>query len=248
MEWTNKQRHQHREAAAILERIKDETFLAVGEALVAGKSITEYDVCQNAIARCQEYGLLLGDTPPIVAFGPSAAQPHYDPFKDGTRMITRGNVLLLDIWGKLDDPGAPWADITWMAWTGGAVPDDVQAAFDAVLVARDAGVRFLEKNMHEGLAAKDVDDVVRGSLRSRGLDAFFAHGTGHHLSAEHVHGGAYTFKKDETRAVVPLTGATIEPGVYVPEGFGIRSECDIFLLKKGIEITTPMQEDWVRLG
>jgi Xaa-Pro aminopeptidase len=247
MEWTRKQLGQHRKAAALLEGIKNEAFSRVAAALEKGTKITEYDICQFILEEFEKNDLMVDDQPPIVAFGPSAADPHYDSMANGQRVIERGNVLLIDIWSKLNDRDAPFADITWMAWTGGKIPADVQKAFDAVLIARDAGLRFLEKNMFSELKSCEVDDVVRGSLRARGLDAAFLHGTGHHLDINHVHGPGYNFKQKDERELIPLTGATIEPGVYFPGKFGIRSECDIFLSERSIEITTPLQMDWVLL-
>lgn len=247
MEWTRKQLSQHRQAAQLLEGIKNEAFSKVASALAAGKKVTEHDICLSIIEQFQKNNLVVDKDPPIVAFGASAAQPHYNPIDNGQRVIERGNVLLLDIWAKLNDPDAPFADITWMAWTGGPMPADVQKAFDAVIIARDAGLRFLEKNMSDELIGEDVDNVVRGSLKARGLDAFFIHGTGHHLDIDSVHGPGYNFKQKDERTLLPLTGATIEPGVYVEGKFGIRSECDVFLEKRGIEITTPLQMAWVVL-
>ena len=38
-------------------------------------------------------------------------------------------LVLLDLWGKLDRPGAVFADITWVGYTGARVPDQYARAF-----------------------------------------------------------------------------------------------------------------------
>ena len=50
-------------------------------------------------------------------------------------------LVLLDLWGKLDRPGAVFADITWVGYTGARPPERYAQAFAAVAAARDAASR-----------------------------------------------------------------------------------------------------------
>ncbi len=247
MQWTARQLRDHKEAARLLEVIKNQSYALVADALAQKRTICEADVARFILEKFEENNMVCDPEVPIVAFGSSAAAPHYHAPERGSKVITRGNVLLIDIWSKLNIMDAPYADITWMAWTGGPIPDDVQVAFESVLAARDAGILFLEENLHPGLIGHEVDTVVRGMLAKEGLDKAFIHGTGHHLSPEHVHGDGYNFKQKDKRVIRYDTGATIEPGVYFEGKFGIRSECDVFLSDAGVEITTPLQKDWIVL-
>ena len=58
---------------------------------------------------------LVSDSPPVVAIGSNAGNPHYLPSATQSRPIVADEVLLLDLWGKRRTPGAVFADITWVA-------------------------------------------------------------------------------------------------------------------------------------
>ena len=63
---------------------------------------------------------LVSDSPPNVSAAENAGNPHYLPTADGHRAIRPDELVLLDLWGKLDRPGAVFADITWVGYTGRA--------------------------------------------------------------------------------------------------------------------------------
>ena len=88
-------------------------------------------------------------------------------------MIGRDQVLLLDLWGKLAEPGAVFADITWVGFTGSSVPDEPARAFDAIARARDAAVALVEEAAMTGreLHGWEVDRAARDRARAVGLSA-----------------------------------------------------------------------------
>ena len=90
----------------------------------------------------EEEGLVT-DSPPVVAVGGNAGDPHYLPTAEQCRAVVADEVLLLDLWGKKQDAGAVFADITWVAVTSTRVPAEVSRAFHAVADARDAAVRLV---------------------------------------------------------------------------------------------------------
>jgi Xaa-Pro aminopeptidase len=52
----------------------------------------------------------------------------------------------------------------------------------------------------------------------------------------------------DTRLLLPGTGFTIEPGIYLEE-FGVRLEINVYLdSTDGPTVTTPVQDDIVRLA
>src|SRR5206468_11279996 len=81
-----------------------------------------------------------------------------------------GEVVLLDLWGKLDRLGAVFADITWVGSTGRIVPDRCAQAFGAVSCARDAGVRLVQDAIRAGreLRGWEVDRAASSVLRDAG--------------------------------------------------------------------------------
>ena len=53
-------------------------------------------------------------------------------------------MVLLDLWGKLPTPGAVFADITWVGFTGATVPEKFARAFAAARDGRDAAIELVE--------------------------------------------------------------------------------------------------------
>jgi Xaa-Pro aminopeptidase len=186
------------------------------------------------------------DADPIVAVGPHSASPHYAPTASGSHRVVPGSVVLLDLWGKLDRPGAICADITVMAFQGPRVPDEVIRVWEAVAGARDAAVSFLKARAAARIETQgfEADDVARLSLRERGLEERFLHRLGHSIGTE-VHGNGANLDHFETRderLLVPHTGFSIEPGVYLEGKFGVRSEIDMYWGEGQAEVTTMVQD------
>jgi Xaa-Pro aminopeptidase len=237
-----------RAASEALYRIKDRAFSLVGAALMAGKPITELDVQREMQRWFAEEGLVT-DAPPIVAAAAHAGDPHYEPTPQSSSTIARGDVVLLDLWGKLDRPGAVYADITW---TGifGAPGDEVGRVFALVAQARDAALSAVQTAITAGrpIHGWEVDRAARDVITAGGYGDRFFHRTGHSLGRE-VHGNGVHMDDYEThddRRLLPGTGFTIEPGVYL-SSFGIRSEINVVVGGRSAEATGPCQQELVRL-
>ena len=78
---------------------------------------TEYDIQQLMAGWFRDEGLV-SDSDPNVSAEENAGNPHYLPTASASRAIRSDELVLLDLWGKLDRPGAVYADITWMGYTG----------------------------------------------------------------------------------------------------------------------------------
>lgn len=239
----------HRAASDKLYRVKDRAFDAVARRLREGTATTEYDVQQLMAGWFRDEGLV-SDSDPNVSAAENAGNPHYLPTRAVSRRINRDEVLLLDLWGKLDRPGAVFADITWMGFTGPRIPPEYQRAFDAVAAARDAAARLVEISIAEGRTIRgfEVDRAAAAVLRDAGYGQQIIHRTGHSLG-ESVHGNAVNMDDYEThddRRLLPGTGFTIEPGVYF-DTFGVRSEINMVVFDRDARVTGPAQREIVVL-
>jgi Xaa-Pro aminopeptidase len=159
--------------------------------------------------------------------------------------------VLLDWWGKRPEPGAVYADITWVCHTGAVVPDEQARAFAAVAGARDAALALTEAAARDGrdLRGWQVDQAARAVLIEAGYAAHLLHRTGHSLG-EQVHGNGVHMDDYEThddRRLLPGTGFTIEPGVYFPH-FGVRTEINVFYDAGEARASGPLQPAIVTLG
>ena len=239
----------HREASERLYRVKDRAFAAMAERLRAGTPTTEYDIQQLMAGWIREEGMV-SDSAPVVAVGAHAGDPHYQPGPEGSSAIGRDALVLLDLWAKLAKPGAVYADITWVGFTGSRVPDEQAAAFAAVASARDAAVRTVQEAAAAGadLRGWQVDRAARTVLQQAGYGDRILHRTGHSLGEE-VHGNGVHMDDYEThddRRLLPGSGFTIEPGLYF-EQFGVRTEINMVYGSGSATVTGPAQAAIVAL-
>ncbi len=243
--WTPVSVATHLEASIHLNVARLGAFDLVAREIGAGKRVTEYDVQQHILRYFDANGMV-ADDPPIVAAGRHTCDPHYQPTSSSSAVIGEGDLLLVDLWAKMDDSESVYADITWMAFVGSTVPGEYARVFETVAGARDLAVEFIRASVADGRTIRgfEVDDVARAAIIEAGHGDRFVHRTGHNLGSD-VHGSGVNFDNLETHDARELTadiGCTIEPGIYL-DGFGVRSEIDIHIGPSRAQITTvPVQE------
>lgn len=247
--WTPAMLEMHLEAGRRVDRIRAETLDFVRRATHGGNAIDEFAVQQFVMRRFAEAGLVTA-SPPIAGVNANASDPHYSPPQIGSAPVRPGDLLLLDLWAKLDGPDAVYYDITWIAYCGDDPPARMREVFGVVAGARDEGICAVQQAVAAGqtLRGFEVDDVVRGYIEARGFGEFFGHRTGHSIGCE-VHGvGANmdNFETHDERPIITGTCFSIEPGVYLPE-FGIRSEVNVLVEQSGARATGEIQTEIVRL-
>jgi len=247
--WSAQALETHRAASERLYRIKDRAFEMVRESRRAKRTLTELDV-QRAMVRWFEEEGLTTDSPPVVAAQENAGDPHYGPSEQKHRAINEGEVVLLDLWGKLPVAGSVYADITWVGFTASSVPEKYVKAFNAARDGRDAAVRLVQQRVAAGQDVRgyEVDRTCRDVLEQAGFGPQFVHRTGHSLGTS-VHGNGVHMDDYEThdeRRLIAGTGFTIEPGVYTKE-FGVRTEINMYVGAREATVTGPLQKDFVLL-
>jgi Xaa-Pro aminopeptidase len=248
--WTGAQLASHQQASDALYRIKDRAFETVRAALRNRQPVTEFDLQQQMVAWFEDERLV-SDSPPVVAIGPHAGDPHYLPHAGHAAPLGVDQVLVLDLWGKRTEAGAVFADITWVGFTGTDVPDAAARAFGAVVEARDTAVALVEEAARLGrdLRGWEVDRAARAVLERAGFGAHILHRTGHSLG-EQVHGNGVhldDFETHDDRRLLPGSGFTIEPGLYF-DTFGVRSEINMFRGVQDARVTGPRQTAIMTLG
>ncbi|HJT80398.1 MAG TPA: M24 family metallopeptidase [Chthoniobacterales bacterium] len=250
--WTPEQLQSHIEASDKMHRIILDAFAEIARRVKADEPTTEYDIQRFIVKRWHEEGMGSDDDDPIVAVNENTANPHYTPKKEGSLPIKRGDFVLLDLASKLRKPGAVFTDQTWTGYVGETVPEAYNRVFKIVREARDAAVEFVRTNIREGkpIRGADVDDVSRGVITKAGYAEKFTHRTGHSIGEE-VHGNGVNidnFETRDSRRITPGVCFSIEPGIYLKGNFGVRSEIDVYVLDKDIEITgQPIQTEVVAI-
>jgi Xaa-Pro aminopeptidase len=237
----------HRRAAAIVRRVVDETFAEIARALKSNAPVGEYSAQQFVLSRFAAHGLVAED-PPIVAVNANAARPHFEPSRAADTPIRRGDLVLLDLWAKEPAADAIYADLTWMAYAGERVPEEYARVFAVVAAARDAAVDFIRARVGaaEPVRGEEADRVARGVIERAGFAEQFVHRTGHSIGRE-VHGTGANLDSLEThdhRALIERTCFSVEPGIYLPGRFGVRSELDMTIENGRAEVSAaPAQRE-----
>jgi len=247
--WTPEQLDSHLEAGKIVDRITQSAFERAAVFVRESQPITEFELQQWILEQFRANGLTTPE-PPMAAVQPNNGNPHYEPKQGASRPIRAGDLLLLDIWAKLDRPGSVYYDITWTGYLGARVPDAYAKIFRIVREARDRAIEFVGESVAEGRAIRgwEVDRAARETIRKAGYAKYFVHRTGHSIGQE-VHGNGANMDGLETRddrKIVPRTCFSIEPGIYLPE-FGIRSEVNVYVGERQARVTGAIQHEILAL-
>jgi Xaa-Pro aminopeptidase len=240
----------HREAADKLRRVILEGFAEIGRRIKADEPTTEYDIQQFMSRRLAEEGMTAGGG--NVSSGANSADPHYHPTAERNAPIRRGDFVLFDVSEKLKRPGAIVADQTWVGYVGESVPDEYVKVFQIVREARDSATAFVRAAVRDGkiIRAAEVDDVSRGVIKRAGYGEQFTHRTGHSIGEEGHGNGANidNFETRDSRRVTPRTVFSIEPGIYLEGRFGVRSEINVYVSDRDVEVTgQPVQTEIIAI-
>ena len=247
--WTAEQLETHLEAGRRVDKARAAAFEVIRERTRNGLAVQEVEIKDFVRSEFAHAGLIT-DSGPIVGCNANASNPHYEPSVEVTAPIKSGDWVLLDMWAKLEQPGAVYYDITWTAYCGDNPTDEMRMVFEIVKCGRDAAINKVQST----IAAKrvlhgfEVDDACRAVIDESGYGEYFTHRTGHSIGVE-VHGNSANMDNFEThdeRRVMPWTCFSVEPGIYLPH-FGVRSEINMFVGDDEARVTGQIQRGMVLL-
>jgi Xaa-Pro aminopeptidase len=205
------------EAIAAAARLADEVYEWTLERGVEGR--TERDVARAAVARIRELGAE-PSFPPIVAAGPNGALPHAEP---GDREIGEGELLVFDMGAELD---GYCSDCT-RTFAVGEPGEEAREVYELVGRAQAAALEAIRPGEH----GRDLDAVARAVIEEGGHGEGFGHGLGHGVGME-VHEAPRLSKASED-TVGAGEVVTVEPGIYLPGAFGVRTEDLVVVTEDG---------------
>ena len=150
----------------------------------------------------------------MVLFGPNAALPHgsREP-----RTLKEGDVVLIDDGCNVE---GYWSDVT-RTGVFGKPSEKIQRAFETVRKAQDAALDAARAGKLSG----SVDDAARSAVTSAGFGPaykFFTHRLGHGIGLD-MHEHPYLVH-GSTTVLQPGMTFSNEPGIYIPNEFGLRCE------------------------
>jgi Xaa-Pro aminopeptidase len=189
---------------------------------------TEHEVAVELVHAMRVLGASAPSFEPIVASGGHGARPHADP----RPVEIPADILVTVDWGAIVDGYC--SDCTRTYATGPGVASDAREAYELVLAAQEASVEAVRA----GASGVDVDAVGRDMISAAGHGEHYGHGLGHGVGLE-VHEKP-TLSPRSTDTLAAGNAVTVEPGVYVPERFGVRIEDLVVVTDGGCDVLSSL--------
>jgi Xaa-Pro aminopeptidase len=246
-QWSDQQLQLHREAGHVLDRTAQKCWAFIADKLKKNHPLTEYEVQQFILKEIHTCGCIM-DGEPICAVNANSAIPHYAPSAQKSSPIKKGDWILIDLWCKKNLPGAVYADITRVAVAAPAATPRQEEIFQIVRKAQLQATELVKTHIKK-VHGYEVDAAARKVITDAGYGDYFTHRTGHNIHEE-AHGpGANIdgFETHDDRLLIPRTCFSIEPGIYLPEEFGVRLEYDVYLHPDKLEINGGIQDSILKL-
>jgi Xaa-Pro aminopeptidase len=205
------------ERLAVAGAAADAAFLDIIKVRFSGRRETEVaaDLAQALI----DHGHSQVDFT-VVGSGPNGANPHHEA---GERTIQEGDMVVLDFGGLKDGYGS---DTSRTVHVGEPTAEE-QEVHDLVRAAQQAGYEAVRP----GIACQEIDRAARRVIADAGRGDQFIHRTGHGIGLT-THEPPYMVEGEE-HALEPGMCFSIEPGVYVPDRFGVRIEDIVTVTEDG---------------
>jgi Xaa-Pro dipeptidase len=246
---TEEQIATHFVAQELIDSILEAGWKEIGSRVRAGGT-DEFAMVEFFCEAMRREGLVW-EHGPNVSVGANSADSHYEPCAASSKAIRKGDFVLIDIWAKLDRRDACFYDITWTGVVDREPTAREQLIFETVRDARDASIAVVKKAFAAGapIAGWQADDAAREVIRQAGFGEWFTHRTGHNIGSI-LHGNGANLDNLEThdeRLILPDTCFSVEPGIYFPGEFGVRSEIDMIARKGRADVTGRVQTELVRV-
>lgn len=170
---------------------------------------------------------------PITAVDENAAKPHAYA---GEKLLVANALLLVDAGLKYQ---RFCSDRTRVAQLGNEMSFSKtqtfkdakkQKVYDTVLKAQEASIKIAKP----GIKASDIDKAGRDVIDKAGFGKYFVHSTGHGVGLD-IHELPVISKKSSIIIEENMV-FTIEPGIYLPDEFGVRIEDMVLATSNGVEI------------
>jgi Xaa-Pro aminopeptidase len=190
--------------------------------------VTESQISARLVYEMQGLGAQEAAFPTIVAVGPNASLPHYEP---GRGVVKKNEGILID-WGARVN----WyiSDLTRMVWPAGT-PREMARIQRIVKDAHDQAIACVKP----GVKTSAVDRAARRVIEKAGYGPQFSHALGHGIGLD-VHEAPRVGKETDI-LLKPGMVITIEPGIYVAGKGGVRLEDDVLVTETGHEVLSSLR-------
>lgn len=205
-------------------KIIDELFDICSKKMKVGQKESELQTILMAYAIEQQMfdtGYKSTLNPLIIAGGPNGALPHAQVSQ---RKFRKGDLVVVDLTlrykGYVSDSTRTFAI--------GKISQPTKEAYEIVKESQKLGLKAVKPNVN----CKDVDFACRKYIEDKNYGKYFIHSTGHGIGLE-VHEAPTVSLRSDTLLEENMA-ITVEPGIYIPNKFGIRIEDSLIIKQKPI--------------
>ena len=200
--------------------ITDKAFTEVCKRIKVG--MTEKELCAELIYYLYKNGAEGLSFAPIVVSGPNTSMPHGVP---GERKLQKGDFITMDFGVVYKDY---CSDMTRTVALGYAT-DEMKLVYETVLKAQLAGIAITKA----GITGQAIDGAARKVIADAGYGDCFGHGYGHCLGLLVHESPNCNPSNDKPMPAGCVSSA--EPGIYIPDKFGVRIEDCVIIKEDGVE-------------
>lgn len=212
----------------------DDKVMQAAEGFIK-EGVTEAEVAQMILDEYKKYGHDSDIILPSVAFGPNAADPHH---KTDSTVIKEGDCVLIDTGSKKKLYASDMTRTFFYKKAG----DKQREVYETVRRANE----IAEKMVKPGVKLCDLDKAARDHITNAGYGEYFTHRLGHFIGLN-VHEKGDVSSASEIIAQ-PGMIFSIEPGVYIPDEFGVRIEDIVLVTEDGCKILNSYTKELKVLG
>lgn len=170
----------------------------------------------------------------IAVSGENTSMPHGVPSE---RRVQNGDFITMDFGTVV---GGYHSDMTRTVALGFAT-DEMKNVYETVKNAQTACINGLRS----GLTGIEGDALARNVIKQSGYGEYFTHGTGHGVGIE-IHEFPNLNKANDV-PLIPGQIVTVEPGIYIPNKFGVRIEDMVLITENGCEDLTHSNKELIIL-
>ncbi len=168
----------------------------------------------------------------IVVSGKNSSLPHGVPT---CKPIENGDFVTMDFGAVF---GGYCSDMTRTVVVGYA-DDTMCEVYETVLKAQNAAINVARAD----ISASKVDIAARNVIEKAGYGNYFNHSTGHGVGIDVHEAPNLSFNSSETLKAGNII--TCEPGIYIPEMYGVRIEDMLYIKENGAENLTNSQKNLI---
>lgn len=161
----------------------------------------------------------------IVSSGPRTALPHGIAT---ARRIQPEEPVMIDIGALVD---GYTSDLTRTVHLGRP-----PTQFEQIYRVVGEALAKAEDRLRPGMTGREVDAIARDNIERSAYGAYFVHSLGHSVGLE-IHEKP-SFSTAEDAIIEPGMVVTVEPGIYLPGQFGVRTEDIVLVTDTGCEVLT----------